>query len=100
MFIRSESAMEPRAVASVVTDSPPVIKKRKLNSSKDVNEAIVSSLNGLMEFRKQKQQKDEESLYADHIAAVLHRFNPRQKALARVQIDQVLFNIEFPSTES
>ena len=71
-----------------------------MNSSKDVNEAIVNSLNGLMEIRKQKQQKDEESLYADHIAAILRRFTPRQKALARVQIDQVLFNIEFPSMES
>ena len=60
MFICSE---EPRAEASAVTDSPPVIKKRKLNSSKDVNEAIVSSLNGLMEFRKLKQQKDEKSLH-------------------------------------
>ena len=71
--------MEPRAEASAVTDSPPVIKKRKLNSSKDVNEATVSSLNGLMEFRKQKQQKDEENLYADHIAAIWCHSNLRQQ---------------------
>ena len=52
------------------------------------------------EFTFNTYRLDEESLYADHIAAILRRFNPRQKALARVQIDQVLFNIEFPSTES
>ena len=57
--ICSDSAKQPNAEGSVATDSPPAIKKRKLNSSKDVDEAIVSSLTGLMEICKQEQQRDE-----------------------------------------
>ena len=54
--------------------------------------AIVNSLKGL----NQKQVSDEEELFGKHVAAVLRRLPNREKAMAKLQIQQVLTNIEFP----
>lgn len=58
--------------------------------------ALLKSLKDLEERRAKKQEQDEEELFGKHIAAVLHRFSPRQKAQARLRIEQVLIGVEFP----
>ena len=39
---------------------------------------------------------DEEELFGRHITAVLRRFPARQKATAKLKIEQILVDIEFP----
>ena len=39
---------------------------------------------------------DEQEIFAKHVSAILRRFTPRQQAQARLQIEQVLVDIEFP----
>ena len=45
----------------------------------------------------QNTQMDDEEFFGRHIGAALRRLSPKQKALAKLQIEQVLVNIEFPN---
>ena len=67
-------------------------KKKTLNY---VDEAMLKYLASY-----EKRQDDEDQLFAKYIAATLGRFTKHQKAQAKLQIQQVLNNIEFPPTES
>ena len=58
---------------------------------------LLRSLQDLQERRKSEPEIDAEGHYGRHVAATLRKLNPRQQAIAKLQIDQVLFNIEFPS---
>lgn len=58
-----------------------------------MDEVIVMCLKGLEERCAQKE--DEESLFGGQIATTLQRFNNRQKAQAKLLIQQVLLDIEF-----
>lgn len=40
---------------------------------------------------------DDEEFFGRHISAALRRLGPKQRALAKLQIEQVLVNIEFPN---
>lgn len=69
------------------------VKKRKISC---VDHAILRCLKHFDE--KQPRVLDEEELFGMHIAAVLRRLTNRQKAMARLKIQQVLTDVEFPET--
>lgn len=73
----------------------PSAKKRKAKQE-DIDELLVKSLYSLQDSKKAKtEQMDEEEHYGQQIAHSLRRLNPRQKALAKIKIQELLFNIEF-----
>ena len=53
----------------------------------ELDQALISRLDKL---------QDGEAAFGDHVAACLRQFNPRQRAIARVEIDRLLLNIQFP----
>ena len=62
-----------------------------------MDEAILKTLQKMEERRARRQdQVDEEQLFGQHVAAVLRRLTGRQKATARLRIEQVLIDVEFP----
>ena len=65
-----------------------------------MDDLIMTSLKSLQERRHGKEALDEAGHFGHQIAATLRRFSPRQMAQAKLQIEQVLFNIEFPSDQS
>ena len=79
------------------TPQPPG-KKRIVIKLDDVDEAILKSLKDLEEKRAQPQDT-EEDLFGKQVAVVLKRLHPRQKAMAKLHIQQLLTDIEFPSSE-
>ena len=60
-----------------------------------MDEAIIKSLKDLEE-RRTRREVDENESFGRHIGAVLRRFSPRQQAQARLRIEQVLIDVEFP----
>lgn len=54
-----------------------------------------SVLKRFMSVPDQRTQ-DEEELFVLHVAATLRRFTNRQKAIAKLRIQQVLVEVEFP----
>ena len=40
---------------------------------------------------------DDKKFFGRHIGTALRHLGPKQKALAKLQIEQVLVNIEFPN---
>lgn len=73
----------------------PEVKKRKFSCGYEVDSAILKCLKGLED--KEPRMLDEEELFGMHIAAVLRRLTNRQKAIARLRIQKVLTDVEFPS---
>lgn len=73
--------------------SPPIKKRKKVD---DVDYAILESLKGIEASRMQAVKDDEEELFRRHIAATLHRLSHKQKAICKLQMQQVLVNVEFP----
>lgn len=71
------------------------VKRRKISS---VDHAILKCLKHFDEKQPQQRVLDEEELFGMHIAAVLRRLTNRQKAMARLKIQQVLTDVEFPET--
>jgi hypothetical protein len=88
MFAGSSSDLD-----SPVAPRPSGVKKRKISS---VDHAIFKCLKHLDD--KQPRLLDEEELFGMHIAAVLRRLSNRQKAMARLKIQEVLTDVEFPGT--
>ena len=72
-------------------------KKRKVSKGDEVDEAILRSLKDIQERNAQQwQQAETEELFGKQVAAVLRRLTPRQKAIAKLHIQQILTDIEFP----
>ena len=67
-------------------------KKRKRENScgDELDTALLKRLEGL------QQQQDGEAAFGEHVASCLRQMNPRQRALARIEIDKVILNIQFP----
>ena len=96
--------------SSTIATSPAPVPHNKGNSAtpsssqsskkqkSGVDELIVASLNNIQERREKQVKKeiDEESHFCQQVAATLRRFTTRQKAFAKLQIEQVLVNVEFP----
>ena len=75
---------------------PPHAKKKKVEKGSEVDEVILGSLRDLHERRSRRGVADEHELFGQHIAAVLRGFNRRQQVQARLRIEQVLIDVEFP----
>lgn len=86
---RESSAVSSRPTGSARPSPMPPHKRRK-KQAVDFDEALFSHLT------KVTSEKDEADSFGEHVAARLRSFTPRQRALACLEIDKVLFNIEFP----
>lgn len=74
--------------------SPPAKKSKQIkNDTTKLEEAILENLKGLRERRESLSLEDE--LFGCQIASTLHRLDPRKKAMAKMQIQQLLFSVEF-----
>ena len=51
-------------------------------------------------MRGQREVLDEEDHFACQIATILCRLTDRQRALAKIQIQQLLFNLEFSEVDA
>ena len=67
-------------------------RKRKKQQADEVDDALLARLEGI-----QKEKQDEEGSFCESIASQLRTFTNRQKAVAYVEINKLLLNIEFPS---
>ena len=71
--------------------SPPAAKKKQGNVD-EFDEALIKIL-----ANTQNMQMDDEECFGRHIGATLCHFSPKQKALAKLQIEQVPVSNEFPN---
>ena len=86
-------------------DLPPA-KKQRITKEK-VDEAVLQLSKSFVERQKQKERREAEKRsevrrnpegnYGMEVAQTLNRFNPHQRALAKMKIQQLLFEIEFPN---
>ena len=94
--------------ASVTSDVTPHAKNsRKRGRDVDVDVAILKSLKQIEERRERREEMrgqrevlDEEDHFACQIATTLHRLPDRRRALAKIQIQQLLFNLEFSEADA
>ena len=70
-------------------------KKRRIRAD-EVDELLVKSLNSLQEKKAKTVTIDEEGHFGKQVAASLRRYTPRQRAIAKLRIQQVLTEVEFP----
>ena len=87
-------------------EKQPPTQRRKGCKGDDVDAVIIQSLKGSQERWAQKVTQeeegkslmnDEEGHFGMQVAATLRRLTPRQKAIAKLRIDQVLVDVEFPA---
>ena len=64
--------------------------KRKQSESSDVDKALLLRLQTL------QQQQNGEAAFGEHVAACLRQLNPCERAIARLEIDKILFKVQFP----
>ena len=64
-------------------------RKRKQSESSDVDKALLLRLQML------QQQQDGEAAFGEHVAASLRQLNSRERAIARHEIDNILFKVQF-----
>ena len=62
--------------------------KKKKKANDQVDELLVAEL---------QKEHDEAGSFGDHVAARLRRFSARQRAKACLEIDRILYDIEFPN---
>lgn len=91
-----ESDQSSKASSSRNDTSQKKLLKRKRNRNDEIDELLVKSLSSIQEKRTKEKTDDEEGYFGKHISETLRRFNARQKALAKLQIQQVLLQLEFP----
>ena len=79
------------------SSQPPVKKKR---SCDEFDDALIRHLQEKAEARKKRQEETEDDHFSRHVAGVLKRLPSRAKAIARLRIEQVLLDVEFPEPQS
>ena len=79
--------------SSPSTPSPPPSKKRKSIRGDSIDDSILKRLINVQE----RQKQDEDQLFGLQVAATLRRLTNRQKADAKLKIQQVLLEVEFPN---
>ena len=93
------SSSTPVPPTKLLTSLPPK-KRRKISKSEEADEAIVKTLQDLHAQRSQQLQEDEEELFGKSVGAALRRMSLQQRAIAKLHIQQVLLNAEFPNNAS
>ena len=89
------------------TPQPPA--KRRGNRSEEADECFVREMARLDERRADREERraerlesrgtlDEDDIFGQQVAAIFKRFSRVQKSRARIQVLQLLENIEFPPT--
>ena len=81
-----------------VSPSPPVKKKAKIETAMGEGEkALLQSLKEIQETARGRrtQKEDMDANFALEVAGRLRRLPPKQNAYAKLQIQQLLFSIEF-----
>ena len=77
---------------------PPPAKRKRVRKGDEIEELMVRNLKDLEERRAMKC--DEEEFFGRHVAATLRRFSLRQRAQAKMRIQRVLTDVEFPDEPS
>lgn len=85
------------------TPEPP--QRRKHSSTKDVDDAIIQLSKSVVERRNKKERREPENdetrnpeyHYAIKVAKTLSRLTSRNRSLAKMKIQQMLFELEFPA---
>ena len=86
------NSAELSSTVSLESVAPPPSKRKKTRVGDDVEELLVRNLKHLEERRAD----DEEELFGRTVAATLRRFSLRQRAVAKMRIQTMLLDIEFP----
>jgi hypothetical protein len=101
----SHLPVPPLVVSSASTPLDPRLNKSgkegggsSMQTSHQVTQAILKSLKALEETVQEQQRVivDEDELFGKQVAMVMQRLNSRQKAVAKLRIQQVFLDIEFP----
>ena len=96
--VPSRSSSQPPNPASTPTPS----KRSRINKEKDCDAALLECLSGI-ESRRQERAKEKEmdpdTHFAMDIAARLKKLPPRDKAIAKIKLLEVLTAIEFPTEQ-
>ena len=71
--------------------SPQSKRRKKKDTVDNLDRLLVSQIDHLT------AERDEASSFGEHVASRLKGFTPRERALACLEIDKVLLNIEFPN---
>ena len=66
-----------------------LLKKRRIRAD-EVDELLVKSLNSLQEKKAKTVTIDEEGHFGQQVTASLRQYTPRQRAIAKLRIQQVL----------
>ena len=85
--------------------TPEPSQRRKRNSAQDVVDAIIQLTKSVVERRNKKERREPENdetrnpeyHYAIEVAKTLSRLTPRNRSLAKMKIQQILFELEFPA---
>ena len=77
---------------------PPRRKKAKVDMVIEEDKFLVKSLKEIQETacERRAQKEDMDTNFALEVAGRLKRLSPRQNAYMKLQIQQLLFNVEFP----
>ena len=65
-------------------------KRKRSENGNEVEKALLLRLQTL------QQQQDGEAAFGEHVAACLRQMNPRERAIARLEIDKILFKVQYP----
>ena len=69
-------------------------KRNRISELEDVEKTLTERLEQL----KKPEDQDEATAFGNHVAARLKSFTPRQYAIACLQIEKVLVNVQFPQS--
>ena len=80
----------------------PVPKRKRIDSAGEVDKALLQSLKDIQESSRERQaQKENMDLnFGLEVAGRLRRLPPKQNAFAKLQIQQLLFSIEFQDSSN
>lgn len=108
---RRKTSLAPRTTTSITNSTPFVVgtlsstpsdERHKEAPQSQMSQDILKSLK-ILEETVQEQQKiidDEDELFGKQVAMVMRRLNNKQKATAKLRIQQVFLDVEFPPEPS
>ena len=64
-------------------------KTKRSENGDEVEKALLLRLQTL------QQQQDGEAAFGEHVAASLWQLNPRERAIAKIEIDKILFKVQY-----
>lgn len=102
-FSPSLSESSASVSTSCSNHTTPSAKNKKKGRENIVEDAILRSLNDISERRESRREvvEVEEDFFARHtcMAAILRRLPQQKRALAKIRVQQMLFEIEFSDSE-